>query len=589
MSIEKAQLLLALLADGQPRAVADLLPYFDSSLPMINGARQSLPEEWQQRFRQQDGLWQLKRPSTVMHQNDEFWEQNVSSFAMTILNECESTNTYLRERLSQENLHRHVVITNLQTAGKGRQGKTWQSQLGDSLTFSFVWSFNKQQAQLGALALITALAIQETLKKHHVHAQIKWPNDIVVGQQKMGGILIETKKTQHETAVIVGVGLNFAEPLQVEQQNTHIWSQQQNCQPKKWLADFLSHVSEYFNRFAEQGFQPFIEHYRSAHRDEYQMVQLHRHGQLIHEGKVIGVDNNGALLLETDSGLQKIVTGEVSLRIKKNAEEIQSSTMAGAKQVTDLAGIGTQPKYLLLDAGNSQLKWALVQQGKIIETGKAPYGRLQPLGEFFQEHNDIIEVVGCAVCGEQKMAAVAEQLPKPITWLSSMAKGLGIVNHYMKPEEHGSDRWFNILGSRRFSQEACVVVSCGTAITIDALTAENHYLGGSIMPGFNLMKEAMALKTANLNQPVGRAYPFATSTANAIASGMLDAACGALILMYQRLKEKTAAGKNVKVLLTGGGAKKIEQHLPKQFIEEAQVEIIDNLVIYGLLNWIEQE
>ena len=83
-----------------------------------------------------------------------------------------------------------------------------------------------------------------------------------------------------------------------------------------------------------------------------------------------------------------------------------------------------------------------------------------------------MKIVGCAVCGSVKKAMVEEQLTRPVEWLSSMPQALGIRNHYRRPEEHGSDRWFNALGSRRFTQNACIVVSCGTAVTTDALTED---------------------------------------------------------------------------------------------------------------------
>ena len=167
-----------------------------------------------------------------------------------------------------------------------------------------------------------------------------------------------------------------------------------------------------------------------------------------------------------------------------------------------------------------------------------------------------------------------------------MAQGLGIRNHYRSPEEHGSDRWFNALGARRFSNNACIVVSCGTAVTIDALTSDNHYLGGTIMPGFHLMKEAMAQKTANLNRQIGKIYPFPTTTSNAIASGMMDAVCGSIMLMHGRLKEREGANNLVDIIITGGGAAKVVQALPASFSLDNTVKIVDNLVIYGLLHWV---
>ena len=209
--------------------------------------------------------------------------------------------------------------------------------------------------------------------------------------------------------------------------------------------------------------------------------------------------------------------------------------------------------------------------------------------EWAARSDDRTRIVGCAVCGDLKKALVEAHLTAPVRWLPSMPQALGIRNHYRNPAEHGSDPWFNALGSRRFSQNACVVVSCGTAVTTDALTEDNHYLGGTIMPGFHLMKEALAAKTANLDRPAGKVYPFPTTTPNAITSGMMDAVCGAVIMMHGRLQQKTGEGRPVDVIITGGGASKVVNALPKQFVLDNTVKIVDNLVIYGLLNWVAQE
>ena len=258
--------------------------------------------------------------------------------------------------------------------------------------------------------------------------------------------------------------------------------------------------------------------------------------------------------------------------------------------LSDLVKSKVQPhevRYILLDGGNSQLKWAWVDGAQQLHFGgRAPYANLQAFADFMAGQAESLPIIGCAVCGAKKMALVEEAAARGVRWLPSMRHALGVTNHYYKVQQHGSDRWFNVLGSRLFSPNTCVVVSCGTAITIDAITHDNHYLGGSIMPGFNLMKEAMAAKTANLNQPIGKAYPYATSTPNALASGMHDAASGAVILMHQRLKERQQ-GQPVDIILTGGGASKIEQHLPKALILDSQVKIVDNLVLFGLQNWVE--
>ena len=181
---------------------------------------------------------------------------------------------------------------------------------------------------------------------------------------------------------------------------------------------------------------------------------------------------------------------------------------------------------------------------------------------------------------------VEEQLTRPVEWLSSMPQALGIRNHYRRPEEHGSDRWFNALGSRRFTQNACIVVSCGTAVTTDALTEDNHYLGGTIMPGFHLMKEAMALKTANLNRPIGKVYPFPTTNAERHCQRHDGCRLRRVNDDAWPSERQNGRGQTGRYYITGGGAARVVQALPESFVHDNQVKIVDNLVIHGLLHWI---
>lgn len=442
--------------------------------------------------------------------------------------------------------------------------------------FSLGWAFDKPQYELGSLALVVALACRRALADIGLDVNIKWPNDLVVANDKLAGILIETARVENKTVAVIGIGINFVLPKEVENatsvQALFQTASKQGVSVKTLLNAVLAQLDALLNEYAQNGFASCVGEYDAANRDTGRPVLLLQEGRVVHEGVVKGVDAQGALRLQTDKGEKTIVSGEISLR-----PDNRPAQPAAAKP----------ERFLLLDGGNSQLKWAWVENGTFSEIRRAPYRDLAQLGEeWLQFADEDVKIVGCAVCGSVKKAMVEEQLTRPVEWLSSMPQALGIRNHYRRPEEHGSDRWFNALGSRRFTQNACVVVSCGTAVTTDALTEDNHYLGGTIMPGFHLMKEAMALKTANLNRPIGKVYPFPTTTPNAIASGMMDAVCGALMMMHGRLKDKTGGGKPVDIIITGGGAARVVQALPESFVHDNQVKIVDNLVIHGLLHWI---
>lgn len=570
--------LLAALSDGLPQHVSQLARVVGMKPQQLNGFWQQMPGHIRGLLRQHDGQWRLVRPLAVFAEESLQQMAGKQGFRAQLKHECSSSNDEIMAlaRQSADLAHKALCVAHFQTKGRGRQGRSWVNRQGECLMFSLGWTFDKPQYELGSLALVVALACRRALADIGLDVNIKWPNDLVVANDKLAGILIETARVENKTVAVIGIGINFVLPKEVENatsvQALFQTASKQGVSVKTLLNAVLAQLDALLNEYAQNGFASCVGEYNAANRDTDRPVLLLQEGRVVHEGVVKGVDAQGALRLQTDKGEKTIVSGEISLR-----PDNRPAQPAAAKP----------ERFLLLDGGNSQLKWAWVENGAFSEVGRAPYRDLTQLGEeWLQFADEDVKIVGCAVCGSVKKAMVEEQLTRPVEWLSSMPQALGIRNHYRRPEEHGSDRWFNALGSRRFTQNACVVVSCGTAVTTDALTEDNHYLGGTIMPGFHLMKEAMALKTANLNRPIGKVYPFPTTTPNAIASGMMDAVCGALMMMHGRLKDKTGGGKPVDIIITGGGAVRVVQALPESFVHDNQVKIVDNLVIHGLLHWI---
>ncbi|HFC6053161.1 TPA: bifunctional biotin--[acetyl-CoA-carboxylase] ligase/type III pantothenate kinase [Neisseria meningitidis] len=574
---------LAELADGLPQHVSQLARMADMKPQQLNGFWQQMPAHIRGLLRQHDGYWRLVRPLAVFDAEGlrELGER--SGFQTALKHECASSNDEILElaRIAPNKAHKTICVTHLQSKGRGRQGRKWSHRLGECLMFSFGWVFDRPQYELGSLSPVAAVACRRALSRLGLKTQIKWPNDLVVGRDKLGGILIETVRTGGKTVAVVGIGINFVLPKEVEnaasvQSLFQTASRRGNADAAVLLETLLAELDAVLLQYARDGFAPFVAEYQAANRDHGKAVLLLRDGETVFEGTVKGVDGQGVLHLETAEGKQTVVSGEISLRPDDRPVSVPKRR--------------DSERFLLLDGGNSRLKWAWVENGTFATVSSAPYRDLSPLGaEWAEKADGNVRIVGCAVCGEFKKAQVQEQLARKIEWLPSSAQALGIRNHYRHPEEHGSDRWFNALGSRRFSRNACVVVSCGTAVTVDALTDDGHYLGGTIMPGFHLMKESLAVRTANLNRHAGKRYPFPTTTGNAVASGMMDAVCGSVMMMHGRLKEKIGAGKLVDVIITGGGAAKVAEAMPSAFLEANAVRVVDNLVIYGLLNMIAAE
>lgn len=575
--------ILAELADGLPQHVLQLARMAEMKPQQLNGFWQQMPAHIRGLLRRHDGYWRLVRPLAVFDAEGLRALGERSGFQTVLKHECASSNDEILElaRIAPDKAHKTVCVTHLQSKGRGRQGRKWSHRLGECLMFSFGRVFDRPQYELGSLSPATAVACRRALLRLGLDVQIKWPNDLVVGRDKLGGILIETVRAGGKTVAVVGIGINFVLPKEVEnaasvQSLLQTASRRGSIGAAVLLETLLAELDAVLEQYAEEGFAPFLKEYETANRDHGKAVLLLRDGETVCEGTVRGVDEKGVLHLDTAAGRQTAVSGEISLRPDDRPVFVPKRR--------------EPERLLLLDGGNSRLKWAWVENGTFATVGSAPYRDLSPLGaEWAEKADERVRIVGCAVCGELKKAQVQEQIARPIEWLPSAHQALGIRNHYRRPEEHGADRWFNALGSRRFSRNACVVVSCGTAVTVDALTGDGHYLGGTIMPGFHLMKESLAVRTANLNRPAGKVYPFPTTTSNAIASGMMDAVCGSIMMMHGRLKEKTGAGKPVDVVMTGGGAAKVAEALPPAFLAENTVRVADNLVIHGLLNLIAAE
>ncbi len=246
-----------------------------------------------------------------------------------------------------------------------------------------------------------------------------------------------------------------------------------------------------------------------------------------------------------------------------------------------------------IDIGNSRLKAALWRGGDIIDTVAMDYDRAggdmpHQLMQFvqlplFAEHA-IQRILTACVAGEAVERALTEAarqaaMPAPEFFRTSAAC-CGIRHAYAEPAQHGVDRWAALIGGRKLCDDALCVISVGTAVTVDLLSADNRHLGGRIMPGLNLMKTALQ-QTAGVQQIDGELVRFASNTADAVSSGahyMLQAA----ILQAMEDAEKQLDG-NMRTFLTGGQAQRVYAALQNQMqFDVAATSVQPHLVMHGL-------
>ena len=232
---------------------------------------------------------------------------------------------------------------------------------------------------------------------------------------------------------------------------------------------------------------------------------------------------------------------------------------------------------LLVDAGNTRVKWALAapgaQPGEWIDGGAALHEGLDALGAQWRRAG-VTRAIVSNVAGPELRARLADLLgPIEVEWFASSAARAGLVNGYREPQRLGCDRFAAAIGARALAPgQALVVATCGTATTVDAVTADGRFAGGMILPGLALMAGALARNTAQLPQATPGAAPpplFADNTNDAIVSGCLSAQAGAI--------ERAVTGHDgAACILSGGAAPYIAPAL------KVAHRLVDNIVLVGL-------
>ena len=240
------------------------------------------------------------------------------------------------------------------------------------------------------------------------------------------------------------------------------------------------------------------------------------------------------------------------------------------------------PANLLVDVGNSRFKW--LWQGEPPRRGGAWLHELD-LDAQWGQVGPPSKVVVSSVAGPEIQNTItswcARNWSLEAAFIESRAQELGVINGYRDPSQLGPDRWAALLGARALSRSAAAVVDCGTAVTVDALSADGRFIGGVIMPGSELMWASLSGGTrritgARASQP----GPFGRSTAECVQAGITRAVSGGVERVLGELRE--ALGEEMCVLATGGGAPALIEQLP------VPVQHQPDLVLDGLARIAEQ-
>ena len=254
-------------------------------------------------------------------------------------------------------------------------------------------------------------------------------------------------------------------------------------------------------------------------------------------------------------------------------------------------------RILVLDAGNTRLKWAVLDD--VLNQSHAPlpagsnagvaasldwldhgavdYDHLADLPARWQKWGVLVACYAVSVAGDLVGTRVQQLVThiglQPI-WLKSSARACGVENGYAPATSLGADRWAALVAVRQRTREAALVVSAGSALTVDALNSAGHFLGGLIVPGLHMMRTVLAASTAQVGTQYGKVSSFPNTTADAVESGLVAAIIGAIETMHSQLDTLSAA--STRIFLTGGDAETLKLYLPPDTI------IIPGLVLEGV-------
>lgn len=216
-----------------------------------------------------------------------------------------------------------LLVAQTQTAGRGRAGRAWLTAPSAALTFSLAWPFTSPLQALLGLPLAVGVTIAETLADFGVEVRLKWPNDVLHNGRKLAGILIETATAPDQQLwAVIGIGVNLAMPEQLQEQiGRRIANLPASAAQDRelLLGSLLSGLAQSMRQFDSEGLAAFVERWNRLHAFAGRQVLILDQGKVLYEGRALGIDQIGRLLLQTDGNSSPItiMAGDISLRPKE--------------------------------------------------------------------------------------------------------------------------------------------------------------------------------------------------------------------------------------------------------------------------------
>ena len=241
-----------------------------------------------------------------------------SKVVLEVFDTISSTNDYLLREEKNKNKDIKICIAEEQTKGRGRRGKSWISPKFKNIYFSLNSYLKKED--LSGLSIAVALSVSKVLTKINVTSLIKWPNDLLIEDKKICGILIETAKVGELTKVVIGIGINvnMEHSELIDQEWTSIkLEKKQSVDRNSIITEMINQLCITLNKFEQEEFDYFLKKFTSLDLLKDMEFTLKDKPKETFIGK--GIDNKGLLIAQNlkDQRIVKFSSGEVSLKLKK--------------------------------------------------------------------------------------------------------------------------------------------------------------------------------------------------------------------------------------------------------------------------------
>ena len=237
---------------------------------------------------------------------------------------------------------------------------------------------------------------------------------------------------------------------------------------------------------------------------------------------------------------------------------------------------------LLVDAGNTRIKWCRLSDETITDTGWKGHSHdnvgavaTASWSGMTRPHQLLISNVAGAQAERDLSSTSLELWGITPDFVRSESTFADLINGYCEPDRLGVDRWMAMIGARTMARGAIAVVDCGTATTMDYVDSTGRHHGGVIIPGVELMRRSLAVSTGDLPMVSSEASTIlATDTNLGIASGTVHAAVSSVLMFREHLLSRDNGP--VSWFITGGGSGLLAPSLPDDFRVEP------HLVLHGL-------